>query len=93
MEAASQWSNMPSDQCLIQKKYQSNCFLNLCALFGYWVQNNSPKSNIYSTECISNTETPAHPTKMKTNRRNAKYSIFVADSVYIIESTLIFIYI
>ena len=26
MEAASQWNNMPSNQRLVEKKYQSDCF-------------------------------------------------------------------
>ena len=47
------------------------------------MRNNSPKSNIYSKECISNTETPAQPTKIFKNRRNKKYSIFFAGSVYL----------
>ena len=47
------------------------------------MRNNSPKSNIYSKECISITETPAHPTKMKKNRRNKKNIPYFLPVVYI----------
>ena len=46
------------------------------------MRNNSSKSDIYSKECITNTETPARPTKFLKKRINKKYSIFFAGSVY-----------
>ena len=75
-EAASQWNNMPSNQCLVQKSTKVIVF-ELACLFCCWVRNNSPKSNIDSKECMSNTDTPAHSTKMEKNRRYKKYSIFL----------------
>ena len=55
MEAASQWNNMPSNQCLVQKKYQSNRFWTCVLYFAVQCEITHPKvistrRNIFQTQ-------------------------------------------
>ena len=73
MAAISQWDNKNSNQRLIKKKDQNNCFWTFVVHFAVECELIPPK---VISVCKSNTDIPYTPPKYKKNRWNEKYSIF-----------------
>ena len=74
--AASQWNSMPSNQCLVQKKYQSDCFWTCVLYFAVECEKTRPKV-ISTGRNIFQKEKHLHTPPNFKNRINEIYSIFL----------------